>query len=275
MRIFIVADIEGAVGIYRRSQCYFLKPDFQYGKSCLTQDVNAIVAGALEGGADSVIVRDTHETGQNIIVERLHPRAQYVGGHFAAPFPILGDLKGSDLVFLLASHARSGNDEGFFGHTFFGGFGEVRVNGLAIGEAFIYGAALAEVEIPVAFNSGDSHAVRESLSVMPWLKTVAVPKEEEHYTGPDGEKNMSALRGQLRMKAAQAVRERDSMRLLTQPPHPRWEVDTKKPDLAAKIRRESISLSDKTLTWDSETYTDGFSTLMHLVQSAFLAYSQP
>ena len=56
MRIFIVADIEGAVGIYRRSQCYFLKPDFQYGKSCLTKDVNAVVAGALEGGADVIVL---------------------------------------------------------------------------------------------------------------------------------------------------------------------------------------------------------------------------
>ena len=64
MKIFIVADIEGAVGVSKRSQCYFLKPDFQYGRQCLTDDVNAVIKGAIEAGADSIVVRDTHEMGR-------------------------------------------------------------------------------------------------------------------------------------------------------------------------------------------------------------------
>ena len=114
MKIFIVADIEGAVGISKRSQCYFMKPDFQYGRRCLTDDVNAVVKGAIEAGADGIVVRDTHETGENIIRENLPPGVEYIGGQPDRPFPILGDPSGADLVFLVASHARSGSPGGFF-----------------------------------------------------------------------------------------------------------------------------------------------------------------
>jgi len=65
------------------------------------------------------------------------------------------------------------------------------------------------------------------------------------------------------------------MGLFAQPPRPRWEVDTEKPDLGTKVKRESTFLSGNTLTWDSDRYRDGFNTLMRLVQAAFLAYSQP
>ena len=74
MKIFIVADLEGAVGVSKRSQCYFMKPDFQYGRRCLTDDVNAVVKGAIEAGADGIVVRDTHETGRNIIWRGFHLR---------------------------------------------------------------------------------------------------------------------------------------------------------------------------------------------------------
>ena len=273
MRVLIVADIEGAVGIYKRSQCYFLKPDFQYGRNCLTEDVNAIVEGCVEGGADSVLIRDTHETGRNIILEKLRPGAEYIGGHFREPFPLLGDPAGTDLVFLVASHARSGNAEAFFAHTFFGGFTEVRVNGQPVGESFIYGAALSELNIPVAFNSGDSHAISESLEFMPWMKTVVVPKEESFYNAPDAIKNTVALRDDLRLNASKAITERSSMKCPNPPLHPTWEVDVKNTTLAEKIKSDMISLKNQTLVWSSETYIEGFKTLFNLVQASFLAIS--
>ena len=269
MRVFIIADIEGAVGIFNRRQCYFLKPEFEHGRGCLTKDVNAVIEGVLEGGADSVTVRDTHETGQNIISEELHPRAEYLGGQYAEPFPILGDPKGTDMVFMVASHAMSGNQEGFFAHTFFGAFTEVRVNDTPVGEAFIYGASLAEWNIPIGFNSGDVHAINESLRVMPWIKTVVVPKEEAFYTGSDAEQKIFTLREQLRARALEAVREQHTMRPMKQPPGPKWEVDIKTAELAGKINKQGLALAGNTLSWRSETYIDGFGTFFGLVHAAF------
>jgi D-amino peptidase len=271
MRVFIIADIEGAVGISNRRQCYFIKPEFEYGRDCLTKDINAVIEGVLAGGADVVAVRDTHETGQNILKEALHPRAEYLGGQYAEPFPILGDPKGSDLAFMVASHAMSGNQEGFFAHTFLGAFTEVRVNDIPVGEAFIYGASLAEVDIPIAFNSGDVHAINESLQIMPWMKTVVVPKDEAFYTAPDADVRISALRDQFRTKALEAVREHHTMRSMKQPPEPKWEVDIRTAELAGKINAQGLDLAGHTLSWRSRTYIEGFRTLFGLVHAAFAA----
>ncbi len=273
MKIFIVADIEGAVGVSKRSQCYFMKPDFQYGRRCLTDDVNAVVKGAIEAGADRIVVRDTHETGQNIIRENLHPGVEYIGGQLAQPFPILGDPSGADLVFLVASHARSGSSGGFFAHTFFGGFSEVRINGNPVGEAFIYAATLSEWGIPIAFNSGDRQAIRESLSIVPWLKTVEVPKEEEYYSVQEAEERISGLREQLRAGAFEAVKGIGEMKCLELQPDSFWEVDIKKTDLAEKINVAGASLAGGTLSWSARTYLEGFDTFFKLVEAAFLAYS--
>lgn len=271
MKIFIVADIEGAVGISKRSQCYFMKPDFQYGRRCLTEDVNSVVQGAIEAGADGIVVRDTHETGQNIIKENLHSGVEYIGGQPERPFPILGDPGGADLVFLVASHARSGSPGGFFPHTFFGGFSEVRINGSPVGEAFIYAATLSEWGIPIAFNSGDTQAIRESLSIMPWLKTVEVPKEDEYYSVPEAEERILALRERLRAGAFEAVKGIGEMKCPALRPDSFWEVDIKKSDLAEKIKVTGASLAGGTLSWSAGTYLEGFDTFFKLVQAAFLA----
>jgi D-amino peptidase len=273
MKIFIVADIEGAVGITKRSQCYFMKPDFQYGRQCLTDDVNAVVQGAIEAGADSIVVRDTHEMGQNIIVDNLHPGVEYIGGQPARPFPILGDPSGTDLVFLVASHARSGSLGGFFAHTFFGGFSEVRINGSPVGEPFIYAATLSEWGIPIGFNSGDTDAIHESLVIMPWLKTVEAPKEEEYYSVPEAEERISALRERLRAGAFQAVKGIAEMKCLDLQPESFWEVTIKKHELAEKMNVEGVSLDSGSLRWRAETYLEGFDTFFRLVQAAFLSYS--
>jgi D-amino peptidase len=273
MKIFIIADIEGAIGVSKRSQCYFMKPDFQYGRRCLTDDVNAVVKGAIEAGADGIVVRDTHETGRNIIRENMHPGVEYIGGQPDRPFPILGDPSGADLVFLVASHARSGSPGGFFAHTFFGGFSEVRINGNPVGEAFIYAATLSEWGIPIAFNSGDKHAIRESLSIMPWLKTVEAPKEETYYSVPDAEERIMALREKLRAGAFEAVKGIREMKCLELQPDSFWEVDIKKTDLAEKINVAGASLAGGTLRWRAGTYLAGFDTFFRLVQAAFLAYN--
>ncbi len=273
MKIFIIADIEGSVGVSKRSQCYFLKPDFQYGRHCLTDDVNAVVKGALQAGADRIIVRDTHETGSNIIQENLYPGVEYIGSQLDRPFPILGDPRGADLVFLVASHARSGSPSGFFAHTFFGGFSEVRINGSPVGEAFIYAATLSEWGIPIGFNSGDTTAIHESLSIMPWLKTVEVPKEEEYYTAPKAKERISVLRQRLRAGAFEAVRGLREMKCLQLQPDSFWEVDIKKTDLAERIKVVEASLEDRTLSWRAGTYLEGFETFFKVLQAAFLAYS--
>jgi D-amino peptidase len=121
MHIAVFADIEGSFGIWRMRQCRMGTPEWQYGRECLTDDVNAVIAGAFEGGVDMVTVKDTHETGFNCLIHRLDRRARYVGGHYFFP-TLFGRITDYDLVLYVAIHAASGTENAFSSHTHSGNF---------------------------------------------------------------------------------------------------------------------------------------------------------
>ena len=50
MHVAVFADIEGSFGIWRMRQCRMGTPEWQYGRACLTEDVNHVVQGAFDGG---------------------------------------------------------------------------------------------------------------------------------------------------------------------------------------------------------------------------------
>jgi len=43
MHVGIFADIEGSFGIWRMRQCRMGTPEWQYGRECLTKDVNCVI----------------------------------------------------------------------------------------------------------------------------------------------------------------------------------------------------------------------------------------
>ncbi len=71
MHVAIFADIEGSFGIWRMRQCHTGTAEWQYGRYCLTEDVNAVIGGAFDGGAAEVTVKDTHDSGFNCILNKL------------------------------------------------------------------------------------------------------------------------------------------------------------------------------------------------------------
>ena len=95
MHVAVFADIEGSFGIWRMRQCRMGTPQWQYGRMCLTQDVNHVIQGAIEGGATKVSVKDNHEVGFNILLDKLDKRAAYIGGHFAGP-TFFGDISDNE-----------------------------------------------------------------------------------------------------------------------------------------------------------------------------------
>ena len=102
MHVAVFADMEGSFGIWRKSQCRRGKPEWQYGRECLTADVNRVIQGAFGGGADIVTVKDTHDTRFNCIRKKLDPRARYNGGPYVNP-TIFGHIFGFDLILYVAT----------------------------------------------------------------------------------------------------------------------------------------------------------------------------
>lgn len=264
MHIGIFADIEGSFGIWRMRQCRMGTREWQYGRACLTEDVNHVVQGAFDGGAEKVTVKDTHEVGFNCLINKLDRRAGYIGGHFIKP-SLFGRVTDYDLVLYVAIHAASGTEDAFFPHTHYGIFSEVRLNGKPACEMDIYGAYLGEFGVPVGFVSGEDIAVNQALRAMPWAKSVIVDKREETYTS--GEKSLKFIsngRHQLRQTAAQAVLDASRMKPLIIPGPLHFEAEFRSEQLANKFNTWRFKQTGKTVEWKANNMIEGFEMLNKL-----------
>ncbi len=264
MHVAVFADIEGSFGIWRMRQCRSGTAEWQYGRECLTEDVNQVVAGAFDGGAAEVTIKDIHDSGFNCLIDRLDARARYVGGHFITP-SFFGNLSSCDLVLFVAIHAASGTEQAFFPHTHYGIFSEVRINGKRVSEMDIYGAYLGEFGLPIGFVSGEGIAVEQALETLPWARPVMVDKRKEAYTS--GEKSVHYLaegRSRLRKRAAEAVRTSSQMKPLLLRGPLRFEAVFRNETLARKYNTWDFPRKGSTVEWQADTMTEGFELLNKL-----------
>ncbi len=108
MRIYILTDLEGVSGIVDFDrQCWPHSPDFRRSQELLTGEVNAAVQGAVEAGAEQVVVCDAHSRGHNILVENLHPQAELIQGSMR-PHWLPWIEEGFDAFMQLGIHAMAG-----------------------------------------------------------------------------------------------------------------------------------------------------------------------
>ena len=80
MRIFISADMEGATGVTSIAQCDSRRPEYAFGCRMQQRDVLAAVRGALDGGADEVIVNDAHSHMTNLDIGEWPKGARLTSG---------------------------------------------------------------------------------------------------------------------------------------------------------------------------------------------------
>jgi len=257
MHVAVFADLEGAFGIWRRRQCHTGTREWQYGRECLTGDVNAVVQGCFDGGAQVVTVKDTHATGFNVLVRRLDRRARYVGGHYIRP-TFFGAIDEYALVLYVAIHAASGTPDAFFPHTHYGIFSDVRLNGRRVCETELYGAYLGEHGVGVGFVSGEEVAVTQATDGLPWLRSVAVDKRRERYTdGEDSVRYVEQGRARLREVAAQAVRDRRA-EPLRYPGELHFEAVFRTEALANRYNTWRFEQEGASVRWSATNMVEGF-----------------
>ncbi|MDQ0546714.1 D-aminopeptidase [Methylobacterium brachiatum] len=81
MRVLISTDIEGVADVFNRVQTTPGNPDYERARMLMTQEANAAIAGAFDGGARAVLVTDSHGSFRNMPRDRLDPKAQAVQGN--------------------------------------------------------------------------------------------------------------------------------------------------------------------------------------------------
>ena len=116
MKIYISTDLEGVSGVCVFEQTREKGPLNDHAKKLLMGDINAVVQGCLDGGANEVVVMDGHGGGFNFTLDMAHPGATYVTG-IERPNVMPGFDSSIDAVILLGFHAMNGTKTGILHHT--------------------------------------------------------------------------------------------------------------------------------------------------------------
>lgn len=175
MKVFITADYEGVSG--------HVQSGSGGEREAITADINAAIAGALEGGATEILVGEAHASMRNIIPEKLDPRASFLSGQ-PKPLNHVGGIDSTfDAAMFVAYHAKSGTLRGIMAHTYTGTVFSLKFNGIEVGEIGADAAIAGYFGIPVVMITGDKAACDEARALLGDIETVAVKEGVSRSAG--------------------------------------------------------------------------------------------
>jgi len=174
MTVLIAADMEGVTGVVCWEHTDPAHAEYARFRQLMTDDVNAAIRGAFDGGADEVIVSDGHGGGLNILLEKLDGRARLNSGSPSPMSMVQGADGGIDAVMFVGYHARAGTPDAILSHTWTGGVTNVTINGRDMGEIGINAAVCGHFGAPVIMIAGDQSACAEAVDLLGPIETAIV-----------------------------------------------------------------------------------------------------
>jgi D-amino peptidase len=204
MKIFISADIEGVAGVVTPQHGQPGNGEYERSRRLMTEEVNAAIAGAFDGGATAVLVNDSHGPAVNLLPDLLDPRAELIIGRPKPGGMCAGLTSEHDAVFFTGYHSGAGQ-HGVLSHTVSGfAFAGIRVNGVDCAEATLYGAYAGSLGVPVALLTGDDRLAAQCAELFPGGRSVVV----KHALGHRAARALSPefARARIREAATAAVR---------------------------------------------------------------------
>ena len=206
--VYIIADMEGLAGAVRNAT--EMRPVWRNGgaeherfRVQLTDEVNAVIAGARAAGATQFVVNDGHggTLFRNTLPDLLDEDAILIRGY---PKPIVmstGLNPEVDAIMIVGAHANQGSP-GVIAHNFaFDGF---TINGRTLNEAGIAAFIGGEMGIPFVLASGDDALTSETRDMLGPIETVTTKLavgRSAAITLP-----VSRVNAELRAAAERAVR---------------------------------------------------------------------
>jgi len=176
--VYIIADMEGLAGVVRnmtemRPVSRGGSPQHERFRQELTDEVNAVIAGARAAGATQFVVNEGHggTLFRNVLVDQLDSAAILIRGY---PKPIVmstGMNPMVDAMMIVGAHANAGSP-GIISHSF--AFDSFTVNGRPLNEAGIAAFIGGEMGVPMALASGDDVLTTETREMLGPIETVTV-----------------------------------------------------------------------------------------------------
>jgi D-amino peptidase len=174
-KVFISADIEGITGVVHFDEVERNKDDFMMFRKLMTKEVNASIIGALEAGADEIVVRDAHGDARNILPEDLHRKARLIRGWADTPLSMMEGIDDSfDAVMFVGYHAPADTPDATLKHTMSLRIAELKVNNILMAEAGLNALIAGMFDVPVVFVAGDKAVCDYAHATFGDIETVPV-----------------------------------------------------------------------------------------------------
>jgi D-amino peptidase len=166
-KVYMVTDVEGVDGIFdwKDQGRPFESPRWANTVKTLTGEVNAAVAGLIEGGAAEVVVADLHNSSRTLSTLDLDPRAELLQGN-NLPRTLGMDSSYSALVFV-GQHAMAGAPGGVLTHTGSFVIDYISFNGRKVGEIGTRVMLAGYYGVPAIMIAGDAAACKELRDLVP------------------------------------------------------------------------------------------------------------
>ena len=182
MKILIATDMEGITGVTTWDQVTPGHAEYARFRRLMTQDINAAIRGAIDAGADEVIITDGHWNGSNILVEELDPRARLNTGS-PSPFSMMQGIDESvDGVMFVGYHARNGTPNAILDHTWSSKtVANVWLNDILTGEYGLNAAVAGHFGAPVMMVSGDQTACAQVAELLGDIEMAEVKQATSRF----------------------------------------------------------------------------------------------
>jgi D-amino peptidase len=146
-------------------------------------DTNAVIQGAIAGGATEIVVSDSHGYMCNIRPDDLLPGVQLKRGMRRQWCQMKGFDERFDVVLFVGYHAKAGTTEAILAHTWITGFRDVRVNGRSVPEPVLNAYLAGAFGVPVGMLSGDDYVIAQARPTLGDIEYAQVKKSVGFFKG--------------------------------------------------------------------------------------------
>jgi D-amino peptidase len=181
-KVFISSDIEGCAGIVDWQQVLGTGDEVEMGRRLLLGEVNAAIDGAVAGGADEIVVNDSHWTMQNLDPSQLGGNASYISGRFKPLYMMQGLDESFDAAFFVAYHGAIGGEPAVLSHTYNPrAIADVRLNGTVVGESAINALVALHHDVPIVLVTGDGQTAEQARRFLQGAEYVVVKESISRF----------------------------------------------------------------------------------------------
>ena len=257
-KLFLSADIEGTCGVAHWDETDPDKQDYAAFADQMSREVGAACEGLLMGGADSILVRDAHNTARNIRTSMLpdNDRISILRGWARDPYAMMSGLDESFTgVLFTGYHSAAGWDGNPLSHTMNTQNQHIRINGEDCSELMINSMTASMLGVPVLMVAGDRQLCDWFHTKVPSAVTVPV-------SCGLGDASMSIMPGEavrrIRTGAERAMALSPQDCLFPMPEHFRVEIEYRRHFMArAKSWYPGASQKDATtVLYESDRWFD-------------------